>query len=301
MPVPTISVLMPVYNGEKYLIEAIESILNQTYTDFEFIIINDGSSDNSELILRNLLKRDPRIQVISRGNRGLTASLNEGLGYVQGKYIARMDADDVAFPERFVQQITFLEHNPNYVAVGSRVLLIDSEGLPIRPFAQQTNHEEIDAAHMDGKGGAIVHPAVMLRRDALQKIGNYREAMEPAEDLDLFLRLAEIGKLANLPEMLLKYRMQVNSIGHTRRQEQKKAADNALIEAYRRRQIVLPNMLNTGGDRQNSLAAIHRKWAWWSLGAGNIATARKHALLALGKNPTSGQSWKVVACAFRGR
>ncbi|WP_228060518.1 MULTISPECIES: glycosyltransferase [unclassified Coleofasciculus] len=297
---PKISVLMSVYNGSSYLHESVETIINQTFTDFEFIIINDGSTDKSESILQKFQKRDKRIQLISRGNKGLTATLNEGLGYAQGQYIARMDADDIAFPDRFAKQVEFLDQNPDYVAVGSRVLLIDPEGLSICPFAQQTSHEEIDNEHMAGHGGSIVHPAVMLRRSAVQRINGYREEMQIAEDFDLFLRLAEIGRLANLPDILLKYRMHPESIGHSHRLEQKRIANLAVMDAHRRRKLAPPTKIDSGGEHQSSLSELHRKWAWWALGAGNVATARKHALLALTKKPVSSQSWKVLACAMRG-
>ncbi len=298
---PCISVLMPVYNAEKYLHQAVESILNQTFRDFECIVIDDGSTDGSKSILQKFQKQDQRIRLISRRNTGLTVALNEGLSYAKGPYIARMDADDVALPERFAKQLAFLEDNPNYVAVGTRVLLIDPEGWSIGPFSQQTTHEAIDAAHMAGRGGAICHPSVMIRHNALQSIGGYREEMEPCEDRDLFLRLAEIGKLANLKETLLQYRMHPKSVGHSRRVKQKLKGDLAVREAHHRRGLEPPLMLNPDNLHQQSITELHRKWAWWSLNAGNIATARKHALLALGKSPMAGQSWKVFACALRGR
>lgn len=108
---PIISVLMAVYNGEKYLGEAIDSILAQTYSDFEFIIVNDGSTDHSESILQEYQRQDERIRVVSRGNTGHTAALNEGLVYANGRYIARMDNDDIALPERFAKQVTFWKNN----------------------------------------------------------------------------------------------------------------------------------------------------------------------------------------------
>ncbi len=298
---PTVSVLMPVYNAEKFINEAVESILNQTFSEFEFIIINDGSTDQSEAILKDFQKRDQRVKVISGPNKGYSTRLNEGLGYAKGDYIARMDADDIALPERFAKQVAFLEDHPNYVAVGSRTLLIDEEGLAIMPFSEQTSHEEIDAAHMTGRGGSISHPSVMLRRETLQSVGGYRENMEPAEDLDLFLRLAEIGKLANLPDLLLKYRLHPKSVGHSRRLEQQKAAMIAVIEAHRRRGLTPPSIPPSIPDEnEDSVSELHYRWTWWALGAGNVETARKHAFLALRKKPVSPQSWKVLACALRG-
>jgi glycosyltransferase involved in cell wall biosynthesis len=290
---------MTVYNAENYLVQSLESILTQTFDDFEFIIINDGSTDSSMSILQEFQNQDRRIKLFSRDNKGYTFSLNEGLGYARGRYIARMDADDVALPERLAKQTEFLENRADCVAVGSRVMLIDSDGLPLRSFAEQTTHEEIDSGHLAGRGGTIVHPAVTIRRDAMQKVGGYREGMEPAEDLDLFLRLAEIGKVANLPDILLQYRMQPKSVGHTRRLEQRQRAELAVKEAHARRGLSFLNQLKFGPDRQASESEMHQKWAWWALGAGNLKSARKHALLAVRKQPHAKENWKVLSCVLR--
>ncbi|MCL6436418.1 MAG: glycosyltransferase [Leptolyngbyaceae cyanobacterium HOT.MB2.61] len=301
---PLVSVVMPVYNAESYVGEAVESILAQTFDNFEFIILNDGSTDRSEQILKQYQQRDRRIRIVSRENRGLIATLNEGINCATGRYIARMDADDIALPERFSKQVEFLETHPDYVVVGSKVLLIDPEGLPICPFSTLTEHEAIDAAHMEGKGGAICHPASMLRRDVLQKVGGYRQEMKYAEDFDLFLRLAEVGKVANLPHILLKYRMHANSVGYTKRLEQVKSGFQALKEAHHRRsldfQTTSMNELIINNESDASLSKIHRVWAWQSLVGGNVKTARKHAFLALKNNLISVDSWKVLACAMRG-
>ena len=294
-----VSVLMSVYNGEKYLREAIESVLNQTFTNFEFLVINDGSTDRSGLLLEEYQKQDKRLRVSSQENKGVTKATNNLLRHAQGDYIAIMDADDVALPMRFEKQVQFLEQNSEYVVVGSKVLIIDPDGLPIRPFSEKTSHEELDADHMAGKGGAIIHPASMIRRRALESVGGYRD-MAPAQDFDLFLRLAEIGKLANLPDMLLKYRMHSKSLGNSKRLKQQREAKAAVMEAHIRRGLAPPANLILGNEHQASVSELHCKWAWWALGAGNVATARKHAFLALKKKPISLKNWKVVTFAIRG-
>ncbi len=293
---------MPVYNAEKYLNPSIKSILNQTFKDFELIIIDDGSTDNSNKIIKSFQQSDTRIKLISRDNKGLTPSLNEGLNHVQGKYVARMDADDIALPKRFATQLAFLETHIDHVALGSRVLLIDPEGLPICPFIEEFDHETIENKHLRGcLGSFIVHPSVMMCHEALQKVGGYDETMEPAEDLDLFLRLAEIGYLANYPDILLKYRMHSKSIGHSRRLEQKRAVRLAVNKAYHRKKLDYSlYQTSNNDDSPNSIDGIHRKWAWWALKAGNIETAKKHSILALSKNPASLDNWKVFACSIRG-
>lgn len=297
---PYVSVLMPVYNAGNYLISSITSILSQTFTDFEFIIINDGSTDSSGTLLHDFQAKDSRIKVISRENRGLISTLNEGLSHAKGQYIARMDADDIALPERFSKQVFFLDNHPDYVALGTRVLLIDPHNLPICPFSTQTRHDEIDREHLAGKGGAICHPALMVRRCALEQVGGYRETMKHAEDLDLFLRLAEVGKLANLPETLMHYRMHPQSIGHQKRTEQRESAERAVAEACQRRGLEMPDQPKNRHERQATAGDLYRKWAWWALKAGHIETARKHAWLAFRSNPMSAPTWKVLACAVRG-
>lgn len=298
---PIISVLMPVYNAERYLAKAVESILMQTFADFEFIIVDDGSTDQSLKILQNYAVQDSRIRLTSRANQGLVYSLNEMIGQARGKFLARMDADDIAMPERFAKQVTFLQAHPECVAVGAQVLLIDPVELPLCKFAKPITHEQIDFAHLSGKGGgSIVHPSVMMRATAVSQIGGYRPEMESAEDLDLFLRLAEIGRLANLQEVLLWYRMHPKSIGHTRRLEQLQKANQAVCEAYKRRGLGPPSCLEKMDSQETSLAALYRKWAWWGLGNGHLTTARKYAFWALKAEPISLQSWKILACTMRG-
>ncbi|NEQ98860.1 MAG: glycosyltransferase [Cyanothece sp. SIO2G6] len=299
MSVPTVSVLLPVYNAEQYLDQALQSILNQTFTDFEVIAINDGSTDRSEAILSAYAQQDKRIKLISRPNAGLTPTLNEGLGVAQGQYIARMDSDDVAFPERFAKQVAFLEQHPDCVVVGCRVMLIDSEGLDITPFAQETEHDAIDNAMMSGQGGAICHPAAMMRCDAIRSIDGYRPELEPCEDRDLFLRLAEVGKLANLPDILLQYRMHPKSIGHSRRESQRLQGYRAVKDAHIRRGLKWEDPEVTDSP-QRSVAELHEKWAWWALGSKNVGTARKHAMLSVRRQPLAASSWKVLLCAIRG-
>jgi glycosyltransferase involved in cell wall biosynthesis len=297
---PQISVIMSVYNGSRYLNESIASILSQTFTDWEFIIINDGSTDNSESIVQGWQKQDERIKLISRSNKGLTISLNQGLSYAQGEYIARMDADDIALPDRFAKQVAFLDENPDHVAVGCRMLVIDPEGMPIFTCSTLTTHEEIDAAYMAGQAGIIGHPAVMMRRSTLQSIGGYREKFTYAQDRDLFLRLAEVGKLANLPDTLMKFRLYPTSVGHSRRSEQKQCANLATIEAHQRRGLEPPILSDSSREPPKSISDLHRQWTWWALRSGNLATARKHAILALARQPLAVESWKVFACALRG-
>ena len=159
---------MPVYNGARYVAEAIDSILAQTFSDFEFIIVDDGSTDRSLKIIRNYEKRDARIKVISRPNTGIVGALNDALAAAESEFIARMDADDVALPDRFQAQLDYVRNNPDVVALGSRVIGIDPCGCELFRSEHKLDHDAIDAELLNGVGWAIVHPAAMLRRDAVQ-------------------------------------------------------------------------------------------------------------------------------------
>ena len=191
---PRISVIMSVYNSERFLREAVDSILSQTFRDFEFIIINDGSSDSSLNILKKYAEQDNRILLINQENIGLTKSLNKAIELTNGELIARMDADDISRPERFAQQVAYLDSNPDCVALGCEVMQVDMDGDPICPMDIPLSHEKIEALLLTGNGGAIRHPAVMLRRETLITIGKYRDKFQTAQDLDLFLRFSTTRK-----------------------------------------------------------------------------------------------------------
>lgn len=297
---PAISVLMPVYNNDRHLRVAVESILNQTFTDFEFIIINDGSTDGSSITLNALVKEDSRIRLYERPNTGYCRALNEGLGYARGEFIARMDADDIAVPNRFERQIAYLREHPECVALGGRVLLIDNDDDPIREMCQEQSHEDIDKAHMEGKGGTIIHPAMMARRAAIEAINGYDESFSFAEDLDFFLRLAEYGKVANLPDIVLHYRQHLSSIGYSKSEIQQRSAIDALRAAYERRGLPFPSEYESLTPVKTTESDVHRKWVWWALGDGHVRTARKHARVAMLHDPFNLESWRAAVCALRG-
>ncbi len=300
MSVPPISVLMPVYNAERYLDEAVKSILAQTFADFEFIIINDGSTDRSPEILRKYEAQDSRIRLVSRPNTGFCGALNEAVGLARGEMIARMDADDYSFPDRFEHQLALLRADPHLVAVGGEVTWIDQDGDFIRNFCVAHAHEEMDAAQMNGVLGVIVHPAAMFRRQALLDVGGYRKELEPAEDYDLFLRFAECGRLANVNRLVLRYRLHPESCGGRRREEQNRMRHQALVDAHRRRGLEfnepapLPQPAQKPGDSE-------RLWAWWALQSGNAPMARKLAWASLRQSPLVPETWFAMACAIRGR
>ncbi|HEU0119607.1 MAG TPA: glycosyltransferase, partial [Bryobacteraceae bacterium] len=171
---------------------------------FEFIIIDDGSTDGSRLLLAEYAKKDERVNVFHQTNRGLVSSLNRGAHLSRGTYIARMDADDIALPDRLERQVSYLEKHSNTVVLGGAVEMIDEVGQTIRYPQRPSSYMEVDAELLDRN--VIWHPTVIMRRDMFMSSGGYRNVLA-AEDYDLWLRLVERHRLENLPHIVLKYRV----------------------------------------------------------------------------------------------
>jgi cellulose synthase/poly-beta-1,6-N-acetylglucosamine synthase-like glycosyltransferase len=205
-----VSVVMSVFNSERFLCEAVESILAQTFRDFEFIIINDGSNDCSGDILNYFQKRDARVQLYHQDNRGLVSSLNRGCGLARGKYIARMDADDIAADDRLRRQMDFMESNPQVAVVGGAVEFIDAAGRKLHLMKYPRTNYEIQQVLWDDC--ALCHPTTFMRREILVALGGYRKIVVHAEDYDLWLRISDKFQLANLDSVVLKYRLHPNQI-----------------------------------------------------------------------------------------
>lgn len=215
-----VTVLMPVYNAELYLKEAIESILNQTFRDFEFLIINDGSVDETEAIIKTYF--DNRIRLISLPeNKGIIHVLNAGLILAKGEYIARMDSDDIALPERLARQIAYLDRHPEVGVVGSWVKYIGAKNGIIRTKA---NHDEILWSLLFGS--ALFHPTVMLRSSVLKEFNfQYPGNFPHAEDYAAWIELSGRTKLANLNQVLLEYRWSNNQVTSKHKLLQKKSRE----------------------------------------------------------------------------
>jgi glycosyltransferase involved in cell wall biosynthesis len=206
---PIISVIMPVYNAELYVGKSIDSILNQTYKDFEFIIINDGSTDKSLEIIKSF--SDPRIKIISHTNKGIIYSLNEGMAVSKGKYIARMDADDISLIDRFEKQISFLETNPTIAMCGTWAEVINDSGLVTGSY----EHPPINSVSIRSYilwHNPFIHPTVMMRRDIFKNTDWYDSRFKHAEDYELWTRIVFNHDVANIPEKLLQYRITNESI-----------------------------------------------------------------------------------------
>ena len=290
---------MPVYNVSHFIKEATESVLKQSFSNFEFVIIDDGSTDNSLSILNAYAQMDKRIRLVSRENKGISYTRNQLVKLAKGKYIAWMDADDISLPNRLEEMLCWLENNLDYVAVGCKAILIDSKGANICKWKAPLSHDAIDQCHIAGNGGAIVFPSSIMLKQALIDVGGFVEELVGAEDLDLFLKLAEIGKIANIDNVLYKYRQHLKSISYRQSEKIRKDNYNAIKQAYRRRGLMMPktSVLDMAVE---SASSTHVKWAWWALGDGYIKTAIKHAFLGICLSPTNINGWKALACSIRG-
>ena len=205
-PAPTISVVMSVYNGERYLAEAIDSILAQTFRDFEFIIVDDGSTDRSAKIIDYYAQRDPRVRSLRLAvNHGLASALNQGIAAARGEFIARMDSDDVSLPQRFQSQLDYLRAHPDIGVLGSAVHVVDEELQPSYSAEYAPQHALI-AFNILTDLKTFCHPTVMLRRELLVTAGAYDDDYHYSQDIQLWSRLASRTRFANLSESLLLYR-----------------------------------------------------------------------------------------------
>lgn len=232
---------MSVFNGMRFLAPAIDSILGQTFGDFEFLILDDGSRDGTADLLHDYAARDSRIRPIVRENRGLIASLNQLLAEARAPIVARMDADDISRPERFERQFAFLRDHPDYGVVGSWTEDIDEQGQPyylVGPDHPLT-HDDFLAA-IDARGPLLCHPGVMYRRDLVLSVGGYHAAFRHCEDLDLWLRLAGITRLGSVPERLLQYRHYAEQVSSRHATEQQIGAAVSHL-AYRERRAGRPD------------------------------------------------------------
>jgi len=206
-----ISVLLPVYNAEKYLAETLDSLLRQTYKEFEIIAINDGSTDSSILVLKEYAARDKRIQVISQKNQGIVATLNRAAELAKGEFLARIDADDLALPRRFELQIKAIKADSSIVLVAGGFDVMNEDGEIL--YHDAVPSQSIDLLNAMRTRNPIAHGSVLIRKEAFDKVNGYNSDCGPTEDYDLWMRLAQIGKIVALPQTIFRWR--VNPLGIT--------------------------------------------------------------------------------------
>lgn len=293
---------MPVYNAQPYLAEAVESILNQSLSDFEFLILDDGSTDRSLKILQRYAAQDPRIRLTHRANGGYVSALNELLHQARGELIARMDADDMALPERFAQQAAFLQAHPEVVCLGGAQDWIDAAGRVLLHHPEAEQDAEIQQLALSGQT-PINHPSAMIRRAALLQVGGYDETLCPAEDLDLWLKLGEVGQLANLPDTVLQYRQHSGSVSERRQLEQTDKRRLACQQAWTRRGLQgeqakfheAPPWRPVDRPSRHQFMTLY---GWWFFNAGQRQAALIYSLKAINALPWATEGWKLLACAL---
>jgi glycosyltransferase involved in cell wall biosynthesis len=212
---PMITVLMSVYNGEKFLKEAMDSILTQTFTNFEFLIINDGSTDNSMEIIESY--NDSRIRLINNEkNLKLIASLNKGISLARGKYIARMDCDDISMPERLEKEVNFLENSLEYGLVGTCYTVIDGAGKEQYNKSYPSSNDLIKL--FLSLNCPLAHGSIMARTELFKQNLYGSKEYSAVEDYELWTRIAKVTKIHNIPEYLFKYRIYGESFSNTKTQ-----------------------------------------------------------------------------------
>ncbi|MDP7421250.1 MAG: glycosyltransferase [bacterium] len=302
-----LTVLMSVFNGENYVSKAIDSIRCQTWRDFEFIIINDCSTDGTAEILQAYT--DPRIRILENTeNIGLTRSLNRGLAEAEGEYIARMDADDISLPERLEKQVAFLNRNENVGLVGSNFFRIDEKGNILHAVKQWASNEEIKNRLL--KSNKFAHGSVMFRKACIDTVGPYRLAFVSSQDYDLWLRISECFDVANITEFLYKWRLEIGSISVARRSGQDRLAALAKELAGERKRHG-QDRLQIADERGNHLsledqpedhraatgADIVQGYNYWArklLVNRNFGYCFRMLLKSLGRKPFYSQTWLLV-------
>lgn len=301
--VPLVSVLMPAYNCEAYVLEAVSSMLSQSFTDFELLVVDDGSTDSTRKLLESV--HDPRLRLVSNErNIGLIGTLNRGLELATGRYVARMDADDISAPERLEKQVQFLEAHPDVQVLGTMAKLIDEQG---RVFGSLSGYPK----DPDGvrqyllRECCLVHPTVMFIKDAVRSAGGYDPGARYAEDYDLWLRLSDRHTIANLPDKLVSYRMHRNQVSIKNIVSQHRAAQSCRMAALKRRSAL--------GEDTRDAERIVDAGLWRRLTAAECTLGRDYlnwvrvyrpmrlpgmalelAAKAVLNSPISGVAWKTL-------
>jgi glycosyltransferase involved in cell wall biosynthesis len=296
-----VTVLLPVHDGERYLAGAVESILAQTFSDFELLAIDDGSRDGSAALLERYARRDPRVRLVRRAHAGLVETLNAGLDLARGALVARMDADDVALARRLELQVARLDRNPDLVCVGGAYEVIDAKGRRIDLVRPPEAPEQILAAALEGRS-PICHPAALYRRAQVLAVGGYDVAAPVAQDYDLWLRLMDVGRLANLADVVLRLRYHARSVSE-REQAKQMAYTSRICEAARRRRGLSgpPPPLRPWRPLPDRLSRQAFALAWcrsaWRLGERRTALA--YAVRAALLQPFSAQLLRLIGHELR--
>lgn len=295
---PLISVLMCAFNAERYIAETVESVLRQTLEDFELVVVDDGSTDDTPGILADFAKRDPRLRIITGPNAGIPQAANVGLAACRGQFIARIDADDIAKPRRLEVQVQYLRDH-DLVACGTWHDLIDERGRLLKLLKTPVDNETIQDRALKGHG-SICNPTSMIRRQPFVDLGGYSEDLPVAEDLDSWLRLGEVGNLGNVPECLAQYRLHSHSISEQKCQLERDCAKIACARAWKRRGIEgsfeAGHMWRPGKDR-GSRHHFATEYGWWAFQSQQFRTAASYGWRAIRLKPWHPGGYKLWAVA----
>lgn len=297
---PRVTVLMSVYNSADFLREAIDSILNQTFKDFEFLIINDGSKDKSLDIIKSY--KDRRIVLVSRPNKGLVASLNEGISLAKGEYIARQDSDDISVKHRLKTEVEFLDSHPSVALVGSNYAHIDKvskcTGTVTNIF---TNSDDLKVALVTCN--QYGHGSIMMRSSILEKVGMYDRSVGHVEDYDLWLRISRVADVANIEEPLYLYRK--NEKGVTQQNldlqiEQTFAIRDKAFEHFlkNRHDYRVLARHPSGHHYRDRKAVLYRDLAFLYRQAQHHFQACLMLLLAIAFQPSNKKNYRLLAKSF---
>lgn len=307
--IPEITVLMTVYNEEKYVKEAIISILNQSFTNFEFLIINDGSIDQSLNIITKF--SDKRIKIINQENIGLAKSLNYGITLSKGKFIARQDADDISHPERLEKQIQLFHQNDELGLVGTNSIIMTEEKMECHRTKFPTSNKQLKKIlRSKNFENPFIHGSVVFRKNIALNVGMYREYFKQSQDLDLWLRMSEISDVENLPDYLYSWRLRNNSITLLKSENQRDYAKLAKQAAYNRRRglnepIILEDVQRKKIRKFLSFFRRNKPDSEYYLSLGNffLANGKKHEAksnfkIVLQKNPLNFYGWLLFLLTF---
>jgi glycosyltransferase involved in cell wall biosynthesis len=307
---PTVSVVMPVFNAAGTLSRAIDSIRSQSFTNWELLVLDDQSEDDSLEIARAAAVIDERVKPLPLEHRGLAGTLNVGLEFAKAELVARMDADDLSLPHRFEQQVSFLRRHPQVAVVGGAAELVCADGALDRQMRNPCDPPVVAAALE--KANPLIHPSVMMRREVVREAGGYRLPFPPSEDYDLWLRVSEGHDLANLPDVILEYRIggkqesvvnsaqQVLSVLAARlcRFERSRGrpdpldGDNRLVT---REWLIAQGAGSTEVDRAILTELAHRSWWFASIGLLEEAEAIGKGIEELRLSPSSHRSQRFLS------
>jgi len=246
---------MSCFNAERWLADSIESVLSQTWRDFEFILVDDGSKDATADIISHYRESDRRIVSISKPNTGLANSLNTGIACAQGAWIARLDADDLCEPNRLELQLHCASKQSNLAFIGTGLTLIDEQGIRMADHKYPTSHQGL-LSHLQTARKFPAHSSAFIRTEAFRRVGGYRPQIRRAEDWDLWLRLSEVGELLSLSEPLVRIRKHGAQISHDEGGVRQKVDSHVAIVSYWLRRGGHPDPV----DADNQRFELFRRW-----------------------------------------